>query len=124
MQRIEATKKWMSSEDVVDGGEHDNWELNVEGDEDDENVDDGELSVDDGDVFENFVRESIGLGGRLEWGTACLSITLGIIGFVNMERAHEELQTLLWDTTVCSRLQWLQEKELPRDVKVIDAVWL
>ena len=65
MQRIEATKKLISSEDVADGGDHDNWELHVEGDEDDVYVDDGELKVDDGDVLGNFVVESIGLGGRL-----------------------------------------------------------
>ena len=65
MQRMEATKKWISSEDVADGGDHDSWELQVEGDEDDECVDNGELKVDDGDVLGNFVVESIGLGGRL-----------------------------------------------------------
>ena len=66
MQRMEATKKWMSSEDVVDGGDHDNWELNVEADEDDEYVDNGEFKVDDCDVvLGNIVVESIGLGGRL-----------------------------------------------------------
>ena len=56
----------MSSEDVADGGDHDNFELNVEGDEDDEYVDDGELKVDNGDVLGDFVVESISLGGRLE----------------------------------------------------------